>query len=63
MIYVSKKPGPRSLSFGYHFQLKNRVVEKWYEKKVKSTYIRVTEDFTREIVTVDCAYLIKNAIA
>ncbi len=63
LVYVAPRPAIRQISFGYHFQLKNRVADKWYDKDREGTWVRVHDTYTREIVTVDAAYLIKNAIA
>ncbi len=63
LIYVPAKPGIRSISFGYHFTLGTRLVDKWYDNDREGTWIRVHDTYTREIVSVDAAYLIKNAVA
>lgn len=63
LLYVAPRPGIKQLSFGYHFQLKNRVADKWYDQDREGIWIRVHDNYTREIVTVNAAYLIKNAIA
>lgn len=63
LLYVTSRPGIRQISFGYHFQLKNRVADKWYDKDREGIWVRVHDDYTREIVTTDAAYTFKNAIA
>ena len=63
LLYVTPTTGVKSISFGYHFQDKLRAVDKWYDTPRKGTFVRVTDRYTREIVSVDCAYLIKNAVA
>ena len=67
LLYVTPRPGIRSISFGYHFQspslAKRRRVDKWYDNDREGTWVRVHDFYTREIVSVDCAYLIKNAVA
>jgi len=63
LLYVAPRPTTRSLTFGYHLTDKPRVVDKWYDKDRKGTFVRVTDRYTREIVSVNCAYLIKNAVA
>jgi len=64
LLYVNPRPTIKNISFGYHFQLKTpRIVDKWYEKDQKGTFVRVTDEYTREIVSANCAYLIKNAVA
>ncbi|MCX6013511.1 MAG: major capsid protein [Chloroflexi bacterium] len=63
LIYVSPRPGIKQISFGYHFQNKIREVDKWYDKDRKGTFVRVTDCYTREIVSIDCAYLIYGAVA
>ncbi len=63
LLYVTPRPGIRSISFGYHFVFKNRVVDKWYDKDREGTWIRVHDNYTKEIVSTEAAYLIKNAIA
>ena len=62
LIYVTKKPGIKKVSFGYHFNHK-KSADKWYDKGREGVWVRVHDFFTREIVTVDAAYLIKNAVA
>jgi len=63
LLYVTPKPGIYSVSFGYHFTFANRVVDKWYDNTRKGTWIRVSENYAREIVCSDAAYLIKDAVA
>lgn len=63
LLYVAPRPGIKSLSFGYHFQYGTRKVDKWYDNDREGTFIRAHDHYTREIVSVDCAYLIKNAVA
>jgi len=62
LLYVTPRPGIRSVSFGYHFQYK-KAADKWFDKDREGTFVRVHDHFTREIVTVDAAYMIKNAVA
>ncbi len=64
LLYVEPNPSPRALSFGWHFQLKTpRRVDRWYDTDRKSTYVRVTDSYTREFVSTDCAYFIADAVA
>ncbi len=63
LLYVTDRPGVRQISFGYHFQDAVRLVDKWYDNDRKGTFVRVTDRYTREIVSTDCAYLIYNAVA
>jgi hypothetical protein len=63
LLYVTPRPGVKQVSFGYHFQFKNRSVDKWYDKEREGTFVRVHDFYTREIITVDAAYLIKDAVA
>ena len=62
LVYVTKRPGIKQVSFGYHFNHK-KSVDKWYDKGREGVWVRVHDFFTREIVTVDAAYYIKNAVA
>ena len=62
LLYVTPRPGIRQVSFGYHFQYK-KVAGKWYDKDREGTFVRVHDHYTREIITADAAYLIKNAVA
>jgi len=62
LIYVPKRPGIKEVSFGYYFQYK-KSVDKWYDQDREGTFVRVHDFFTKEIITVDAAYLIKNAVA
>jgi hypothetical protein len=63
LLYVTSRPAVKQISFGYHFQDAVRIVDKWYDKVRKGTFVRVTDRYTREIVSTDCAYLIYNAVA
>jgi hypothetical protein len=63
LLYITPRPAVKSLSFGYHFQNKTREVDKWYDNDRKGTFVRVTDSYTREIVSVNCAYLLRNAVA
>lgn len=63
LVYVPKtKLGIKQVSLGWHFQYR-KDADKWYDKDREGTFVRVHDHFTREIVTVDAAYLIKNAVA
>lgn len=62
LLYVTPRPGIKQVSFAYHFQQDLRVTDKWYDKDRKGTYVRVTDKYVRETISVDCAYLIKNAV-
>lgn len=64
LLYVTPRPGIRQVSFSYFFQYKPTLVaDKWYDKDREGTWVRVHDFFTRETITVDAAYLIKNAVA
>ncbi len=63
LLYVAPRPAIKQISFGYHFQNKVREVDKWYDKDRKGTFVRVTDCYTREIVSVDCAYLMTAVVA
>jgi len=63
LLYVTPRPAVKAISFGYHFADAVRVVDKWYDKDRKGTFVRITDRYTREIVSTDCAYLIKNVVA
>ena len=63
LLYVNPRPTVKAISFGYHFQNKTREVDKWYDKPRKGTFVRVTDSYTREIVSVDCAYLMTAVVA
>jgi len=63
LLYVAPRPGIKNISFGYHFQKGVRVEDKWYDKDREGTWVRVHDRYTREIISVDCAYLFEDAIA
>jgi hypothetical protein len=63
VAYITPRPGIRQVSFGYHFAYKNRVADKWYDKDREGIWVRVHDFYTREVVTVNAAYFIKDAIA
>jgi hypothetical protein len=63
LLYVTPRPAIRAISFGYHFVDKVKAVDKWYDKDKKGTFVRVTDRYTREIVSVDCAYLLTAVVA
>jgi len=63
LLYVAPSPSIKSVSFGYYFSEKNRVVDRWYDQDRKGTWIRVAEKYDRGIITVDAAYLIDDAVA
>ena len=62
VMYKTRRPGIKQVSFGYHFQHK-KSVDKWYDKVREGTFVRVHDFYTREVLTVDAAYLIKNVVA
>ena len=63
LAYITPRPGIKQISFGYHFQDKVRVVDKWYDKDRKGTFVRVTDRYVREVISETAAYLFKNAVA
>jgi len=64
LLYIDPKPAIRKVSFGYHFQYKPTLsTDKWYDKVREGTWVRVHDFYTRETITVDAAYLIKDAVA
>ncbi|HEC65844.1 MAG TPA: hypothetical protein ENI23_11140, partial [bacterium] len=64
LLYVTKKPGIKQVSFAYFFQMEApRRADKWFNNDRKGTYVRITDEYTRETVSVDCAYLIKSTVA
>ena len=64
LLYVTPKPGIKQVSFAYFFQMAMpRRADKWYNNDKKGTYVRITDEYTRETVSVDCAYLIKSTVA
>jgi len=63
LAYITPRPAKNAVSFGYHFQYKLRRADKWYDKDREGTFVRVHDHYTREIITVDAAYFIKNAVA
>jgi len=63
VAYITPRPGIKKISFGYHFKDKNRTTDKWFDNDRKGTFVRVTDRYTREIVSVDCVYFIKDAVA
>jgi hypothetical protein len=63
LLYVTPRPGIKQVSFGYHFQDKPRVVDKWYDKPRKGTFVRVTDRYVREIVDANCAYMFSSVVA
>ncbi len=64
LLYVTPRPGIKTVSFAYFFQmLVPRRADKWYNNDRKGTYVRITDEYIRETVSVDCAYLIKDTVA
>jgi len=62
LLYIPKKPSIKQVAFGYHFQHK-KTVDKWYDKDREGVFVREHDYYTREILTVDAAYLIITAVA
>lgn len=62
LLYVTRRPGVKEVSFGYHFNYK-KTADKWYDTDREGVFVRVHDFYTREIVTVSAAYFIKNAVA
>lgn len=61
LIYVTRRPGIKQVSFGYHMNYK-KTADKWYDKDREGVWVRVHDFFTREIITVDAAYFVKDAV-
>lgn len=62
LIYRPKRPAIKQIAFGYHFQHK-KTADKWYDKDREGTFVRIHDFYTREVLTVNAAYLIINAVA
>jgi len=62
LLYIPKKPSIKQVAFGYHFQHK-KSVDKWYDKDREGVFVREHDFYTREILTVDAAYLITAVVA
>ena len=63
LLYITPRPGIKAISLGYHFQDKLRIADKWYVKDEKGTWVRITDCYTREVVSTECAYMFVSAIA
>lgn len=62
VLYTAPRPGIKKPSFAYHFQWA-RETDKWYDKDRKGMFVRVHDNYVRETITTNAAYLIKNAVA
>ena len=64
LLYVAPRPTVKNISFGYHFQMKApRRVDRWNDKDREGTFVRVHDDYVKEIISVNCSYLIAGAVA
>lgn len=62
VYYRNPSPAKKHLSFGYTFVWKKKETTKWYEQKIKSTWIQTEEFVAEKIVCADCAYNITNCL-
>jgi hypothetical protein len=61
--YIEPTPRRKSITFGYHFTYdKGAQVDRWYEKKVKSTFIRSSIYYVREVVANEAMFFYKNVV-
>ena len=64
LVYVSPRVGIKVLTFGITFTYKSRQVKRWRDEDREGTFIRVGQDnYVQTIIALQCAYLIKNAVA
>ena len=64
LAYITPAPSIRTVSFGYHLTLRGkRYMDRWDDRVKKGEFVRINDYYKRVIVAVECAYLIKNAVA
>lgn len=64
LAYIEPRPTLKSRSLGFTYQMGTpRQVDTWVNIDRKGTYVRATDKYDQQLVDVNCAYLIKNAIA
>ncbi len=57
-------PKIKQVAFGFTLKLKAGIeADKWYEQPYKQTIVRTADTREQKVISVECAYLIKNAIA
>jgi len=64
VMYVTPRPGLKTISAGYHLTLKNgRYIDRWQSQDRKTEYVRANDYYERKIIAAPAIYLIKNAVA
>ncbi len=63
VAYVNPSSGLRKLTFMQTFQWKSREVSKWYEQKIKSTWVQCEEWSTEKMISNVAGYLLTTCIA
>jgi hypothetical protein len=63
LLYVTKTPGIKQLSYGYVFRLSGYpLVERWREDAVRSDWIRVSDKYDVKVIAPVAGYLLRNVI-
>lgn len=64
VAYIPDRPGMRKVALGYTLTKKGaRYVDAWTEQAIKSDFVRANDFYDSLFVSVEAAYLIKNAVA
>src|SRR5665213_927207 len=64
VAYIAKQIRVKMITFGITFTYSVRTVTRWRDEDRKGTYVRIGGDnYAQQIVAVNAAYLIANAIA
>jgi hypothetical protein len=63
LLYVSKTPGIKQLSYGYIFRIAGfPLVERWRDDATRSDWIRVSDKYDIKVIAPVAGYLLKNVI-
>lgn len=63
LLYVTKTPGLKQLSFGYIFRLAGfPLVERWRDDTTRSDWIRVSDKYDIKVVAPVAGYLLQNVV-
>lgn len=64
VIYISPRVSLKTVTFGWTFTYKQRMVKRWRDEDREGTYVRVGQDnYDQKIVAEEAAYFIKDAVA
>lgn len=63
VLYITPKPGVRTISYGYTLRRGARVVKRWREEAEEQDVVKVKDIYEHKVMAIEAAYRIVSAVA